>query len=205
MVEGGPVIRAAFVDRDGVINVERGYVSRIEDFELLPGAIAGLATLQSCGYAIVVVTNQAGIARGLYSEEAFHVLTSHLESTVLSAGVRLAGVYYCPHHPTEGVGKYHVKCQCRKPAPGMLLAAAEDLGLCLSKSVIVGDKRSDLVAGRAAHLKYCVLVRSGHPVSAEDEKLADACVDGLLEAARWVAVRTNSDQQPRDPVSLDNQ
>lgn len=179
-------LRAAFIDRDGVINAERGYVYRIEDFELLPGAASGLRRLQQAGYAIVVVTNQAGIARGLYTVLQYETLTSHMVDLLAADGIAIAGVYFCPHHPTEGVGEFRATCNCRKPAPGMLLRAQRELGLDLSRSVIIGDKQSDIAAGRTAGVARCVLVRSGHAVTASDAAQADATVDGLDKAAEWI-------------------
>ncbi len=177
--------KAAFIDRDGVVNRERHHVHRIEDFEFLPGVFDGLRELRRQGFALVVVTNQAGIGRGLYDEAAYQRLSTHMRSELAAAGIELDGVYHCPHHPTAGIGAYRMECDCRKPAPGMLLRAEAELGLALAASVLVGDKRSDIEAGRRAGLRACVLVRSGHAVSAADAAQADACVDDLLAAARW--------------------
>lgn len=177
---------AAFLDRDGVINVERGYVHRVEDFELLGGAIEGARLLHEAGYALVVITNQAGIARGLYTEAQYQVLTSHLQGLFSAQGLPLAGVYHCPHHPDARVAAYRRDCNCRKPAPGLLLQAARELGLDLARSVLVGDKASDIGAARAAGLARAVLVRSGHAVSAAEAAQADACLDDLTQAARWL-------------------
>lgn len=177
---------AAFIDRDGVINRERHYVHRIEDFELLPGVAEGLGMLRDQGYVLVVVTNQAGIARGLYSEQDFQQLTAHMHRVLNDAGASVDAVYHCPHHPTAGQGDLARACSCRKPEPGMLLQAASDLQLDLRRSVLIGDKGSDIQAGRRAGLASCVLVRSGHAVTEEDVRGSDACVDGLLEAAQWL-------------------
>jgi D-glycero-D-manno-heptose 1,7-bisphosphate phosphatase len=177
---------AAFIDRDGVINEEREYVHRPEDFHVLPGVIHGLRRLQEDGYVLVVVTNQAGIARGLYSEADFQRLTDHMRSVLSAQGVQLAAVYHCPHHPTAGQGVWRTACECRKPAPGMLIAAANTLKLSLKASVLVGDKRSDIEAGRRAGVAACVLVQSGHAIDPCDAALADACVADLRAAAEWV-------------------
>jgi D-glycero-D-manno-heptose 1,7-bisphosphate phosphatase len=180
---------ATFIDRDGVINQELDYVHRIEDFHLLPGVTDGLRLLHEQGFALVVVTNQAGIARGLYTEAAYQALTAHMKALLATAGAPLAAVYHCPHHPTAGLGAYRVECNCRKPHPGMLLQAAQDLGLGLASSVLVGDKQSDLEAGRAAGLAACVLVESGHPPSAKARAIADHVCANLAEAARWIVSR----------------
>jgi D-glycero-D-manno-heptose 1,7-bisphosphate phosphatase len=186
---------AAFIDRDGVINVEKGYVHRIEDFEFLPGAIEGLKLLQAIGYKLVVVTNQAGIARGKYSEAEYQRLTSHMRHLLNDAGVSLSGVYHCPHHPTAGLGELGQQCDCRKPKPGMLLLAASELDLDLKSSVLVGDKESDIEAGRAAGVSACVLVCSGHTPTTGAVEMADACEGDLLSAAKWLVAVSRLAQQ----------
>lgn len=181
-----PLRPAAFLDRDGVINVERDYVHRIEDFTYLPNAIEGLRGLQRQGYLLIVATNQAGIGRGYYSEQQFEALTNHMTQTLAVAGVTIDDVYHCPHHPTMGIGQYHVECDCRKPKPGMLLRAAKDLCVDLAKSVLIGDKTSDIAAGRAAAVGQCILVRSGQTISNEDCRAADACLPDLLAVSQWL-------------------
>jgi D-glycero-D-manno-heptose 1,7-bisphosphate phosphatase len=177
---------AAFIDRDGVINEERDYVYRIEDFCLLPGAATGLASLQRQGYALVVITNQAGIARGYYDEADFARLSDHMRELLAAGGATLDGVYHCPHHPTAGIGPLRTECECRKPRPGLLRRAATELGLDLSQSIIVGDKRSDIEAGRAAGVARALLVSCGHTLSTDDRATADACCDDLAAAADWL-------------------
>lgn len=177
---------AAFVDRDGVINAELNYVSRTGDFHLLPHAVQGLRDLAAQGHALVVVTNQAGIAKGLYDEAAFQHLTRHMTALLLAQGVRLAGVYHCPHHPQGTVARYAIACDCRKPAPGMLLRAAADLHLDLARSVLVGDKTSDTAAGRAAGVRWTVLVESGHALPADALEHAEHRCADLAAAAAWI-------------------
>ena len=190
MADRQPSRAAVFLDRDGVINEERGHVHRPQDFVLLPGVLAGLQELRHAGLPLVVVTNQAGIARGLYGVDDYLALTEHMRLQLRAAGITLAGVYCCPHHPTEGIGRWKCDCACRKPQPGLLQAAAVDLGLDLAASFLVGDKASDIAAGRAAGLRGCVLVESGHPVSDADRRSADRCEPGLLQAAHWIAARS---------------
>ena len=180
---------AAFIDRDGVLNRDRGHVHRVEDFEWLPGAIDGLRLLQAAGWRLVVVTNQAGIARGLYTSAQYEHLTEHLRRELVQAGVQLAGVYHCPHHPSAGSGELTIACRCRKPAPGLLLRAAAEIGLDLAASVLIGDKRSDIEAGRAAGLARCILVGPGHPVGAADRAAADAFHPDLAAAAQALTCR----------------
>ena len=177
---------AAFIDRDGVINFEREYVHKVADLELIPGVVSGMLKLQEAGYLLVVVTNQAGIARGIYTEVEYEHVTAHMHSLFDAVGIHIAGVYHCPHHPTAGAGIIHKDCVCRKPAPGLLLKAASDLNIDLSSSILIGDKESDIAAGRAAELRACILVRSGHEVTSTGIALADACVGDLFEAADWL-------------------
>ena len=142
---------AVFLDRDGVINVDHGYVSTWEQFEFLPGASEALRELQDAGYLLIIVSNQSGIGRGYYSERDLHTLNQaiaeHLDSTL---GVTLSGFYHCPHHPTEAEGEFRQQCDCRKPAPGMIQQAVLDHGIDVETSLLVGDKDSDMEAGRAA-------------------------------------------------------
>ncbi|WP_044337124.1 D-glycero-beta-D-manno-heptose 1,7-bisphosphate 7-phosphatase [Sphingomonas hengshuiensis] len=173
----GTAKRAAFLDRDGVINVDTGYVGRTQDFVFAPGAKAALARLSAAGYLLVVVTNQSGIGRGYYSEADFADLTAHMCAELQAAGAPVARVLHCPHLPDTD-------CTCRKPAPGMVLAAASALGIDLQRSAMIGDKPSDMAAGRAAGVARCYLVSS----RTETSPLADArfatlaeCVDHALE------------------------
>jgi D-glycero-D-manno-heptose 1,7-bisphosphate phosphatase len=178
------VNRAVFLDRDGVITVDHGYVHRVEDFRLVHGSAQAMKLLQADGWRLVVVTNQSGIARGLYTPEQYEHFTAHLRSELAAAGVRLDAVLSCPHLPDAAVAAYRLACSCRKPAPGMLLRAADELALDLAASVIVGDRLSDVQAGRAAGVGRCVLVRSGQPVEAQDAGQADAVYDDLAAFAQ---------------------
>jgi D-glycero-D-manno-heptose 1,7-bisphosphate phosphatase len=175
--------RAAFVDRDGVINVERSFVYRIEDFTFLPGAVAALSALQAAGYLLVVITNQSGIARGLYAESDYQRLTAHMQRQLGEHGVRLDAVEYCPHLPDAPLPQYRRDCECRKPRPGMLRRAAAALRLDLRHSLLIGDRASDIAAGRAAGIGRCFLVRSGCALGEGDAALADAVFDDLAACA----------------------
>jgi D-glycero-D-manno-heptose 1,7-bisphosphate phosphatase len=155
--------RAAFLDRDGVINIDRGYPWRVADFEFIPGVLAATGELAGQGFDIVVVTNQAGIGRGMYTEADFDVLTQWMCQQFAESGVAIAGVYHCPHHPTLAIGELRRVCTCRKPAPGMLLDAARDLALDLAVSVMFGDKCDDMRAAQAAGVGTRVFLgKDGH-------------------------------------------
>jgi D-glycero-D-manno-heptose 1,7-bisphosphate phosphatase len=145
-----PLARALFLDRDGVINVEKNYVHRVEDFEFMPGIFELCRRAGELGYLLVVVTNQAGIGRGFYTEADFQRLTEWMVAAFGDAGVAISRVYHCPYHPTAGFGAYRQDSFDRKPRPGMLLKARDDLNLDLARSVLIGDKDSDMLAGRAA-------------------------------------------------------
>lgn len=185
--------RAAFLDRDGVINLDHGYVYRREDFEFVPGALDACARLHGLGFALVVVTNQAGIGRGYYGEDDFRRLTAWMTAQFAAAGAPLAAVYHCPHHPQAVRPEYRRACDCRKPAPGMLLAAARALALDLPRSVLFGDKASDIEAGAAAGVRHLVLLGTdgrGLPpadlapqATARFPSLADALRSDALRAA----------------------
>ena len=157
--------RAAFLDRDGVINADRAYVHRWEDFEFLPGALEAMARLDAAGWRLVIVTNQSGIARGLYDEAQFDALMREVVGACVEWGMRAPLVYHCPHHPRGTVARYAVDCDCRKPAPGMLLRAAAEHGLSLPDSILVGDKPSDIAAARAAGVGRAFFVRSDNEES----------------------------------------
>lgn len=178
--------KAAFVDRDGVLNEERAFVHRIEDFVLLPGAVDALRLLQAAGYLLVVVTNQSGIARGLYPESDYLALTEHIRQQLAAAGVSLDAVEYCPHLPDALVERYRLDCDCRKPKPGMLKRAMRALDIEAGASFLVGDRLSDIEAGRTAGVGRCFLVRTGYPLTEEAVARADAVYDDLLACARSV-------------------
>jgi D-glycero-D-manno-heptose 1,7-bisphosphate phosphatase len=146
--------KAVFLDRDGVINFDRGYVSQWSDFELLPGVVTALADLQDLGYRLIVVTNQSGIGRGFYTEGDFAALSTQLIDFLAAHDVRLTAIYHCPHHPTDALGGYKKDCDCRKPRPGMVLRGVADWQLEVEACALVGDKPSDMEAGRGAPIGH---------------------------------------------------
>ena len=146
-VESNPTIKAVFVDRDGTINDNKGgYVYKQDDFGFLPGVVEGLKKLSETNYKIIIVTNQSGIGRKMYTEEDFHKLNDWLLVHLLEQGVRIDRVYYCPHSPDND-------CDCRKPGIGMFMRAVEEFDLRLDKSWLIGDSDSDVQAGRNANIK----------------------------------------------------
>jgi D,D-heptose 1,7-bisphosphate phosphatase len=141
---------AVFLDRDGVINEDVGYAHTPEQFRWMPGAREAVKAVNDAGWLAIVVTNQAGIGRGYYTEVEFAAFSAWIDARLAEAGAHLDATYFCPHHPDAALPPYRVACDCRKPGPGLILRAAEDWGVDLGRSVLVGDKDSDLAAAEAA-------------------------------------------------------
>ncbi len=186
---------SVFLDRDGTINREVHHLRRVEELELLHGAAAAIRTLNRAGLKVIVVTNQAAVARGLLSEEKLAEIHRVLQGMLAREGAFVDAIYYCPHHPTAGLGSYRQACTCRKPNPGALLLAARELGIDLERSFLVGDKMSDLEAGRAAGCRT-VLVRTGYGRLTETTAAAaparpDHVATNLLEATEWILANRN--------------
>jgi D-glycero-D-manno-heptose 1,7-bisphosphate phosphatase len=157
-VMSGQARKALFLDRDGVVNVDRGYVHRIDQIEFCPGIFDLVHHARRKGYAVVIVTNQAGIGRGLYTEGDFARLSAWMLGEFARCDAVVDRIYHCPDHPQHGIGAYRRDSPMRKPQPGMLLQAAADLGLDLKSSIMVGDKESDIAAGIAAGVALTVLL-----------------------------------------------
>ncbi len=160
--------KAVFLDRDGVINIDKQYVSKIEDFEFTEGIFDLLLALQEMGYLLIIVTNQSGIGRGYYTEADFHKLTAWKLSELSKRGIKIHEVYYCPHAPESD-------CGCRKPSPAMLLDAKERYGIDMSASWMIGDKKSDIEAGKQAGVGKTVLIRNQNDI--KDDFGADYVID----------------------------
>lgn len=182
---GHAPVPAVFLDRDGTLVVERGYLTDPEDIELIPGVPEALRDLRSAGYLLVVISNQSGVGRGFFSEETVHAAMARLRGALRERGVELDAIYFCPHRPEAG-------CPCRKPGTGLLERAEGDLELDLSRSVMVGDKLLDAETGRRAGARG-LLVRTGYGRDEEQrllgggaEWLPDAVVDDLRGAAGWI-------------------
>jgi D-glycero-D-manno-heptose 1,7-bisphosphate phosphatase len=178
--------RLALVDRDGTINVDRNYVHRVEDVELLPDAAAGIRRLNGLGLPVAVITNQSGLARGLLTLDDVEAINVRIAGLLAAEGARLDAFYVCPHHPDD-------RCACRKPAQELLQRAAADFAADLARSFFIGDKAADVLAGRAAGAAT-VLVRTGREAEwpAALSERPDFVADNLFEAALWVERRLAS-------------
>jgi histidinol-phosphate phosphatase family protein len=152
---------AVFLDKDGTLVEDVPYNVDPTLIQLMPGAVEGLRALDAAGYRLIVVSNQSGVARGYFGEDALAVVERRLRELLCDASVELAGFYYCPHYPKGVVPAYAVVCECRKPAPGLLLRAAREQGVDLARSWLVGDILDDIEAGRAAGCRT-ILLDNGH-------------------------------------------
>jgi D-glycero-D-manno-heptose 1,7-bisphosphate phosphatase len=168
-----PLRKAAFLDRDGVINIDHGYLYQPEQFDFIDGVFDACRHLQNLGYLLIVVTNQSGIARGYYTEHQFALLTSWMKQQFAAQGVKIDGVYYCPHHLEKGQNPYNIDCDCRKPQPGMFTQAIREYGIDPAQSLMLGDKAADMQAASAAGVARKVLVLSGQTLSDDDKQQAD--------------------------------
>lgn len=176
---------ALFLDRDGVINVHRGYVCSSKEFEFVEGIFEVCREAQKLGFLIVVVTNQSAIGRGFLTEKAFLELTDWMCQVFRSEGVVIDRVYFSPHHPEHGIAKYKTDSPFRKPAPGMILQARDELGVDLSRSVLIGDSESDIKAGTAAGVA-CNLLFSDATTEATDTTKASAIIRELRSALGFI-------------------
>ncbi len=184
---------AVFLDRDGTINEDRGYVYSPDQFVWIEGAIDAIRSLNDAELLVVVVTNQAGVAHGYYSERDVDALHRFMETGLSSRGAHVDAWYYCPFHPQGKVDEYRRDAECRKPRPGMLVEASAAHGIDLRNSWLVGDKVSDIDAGRNAEA-HTVLVRTGYGAEHEPNANADHVVDTIVEATElildaWTTIR----------------
>jgi D-glycero-D-manno-heptose 1,7-bisphosphate phosphatase len=185
--ETPPLRKAVFLDRDGVINIDHGYLYQPEQFDFIDGVFEACRHFQQLGYLLIVVTNQSGIARGYYTEHQFALLTSWMKQQFAAQGVKIDGVYYCPHHAEKGQSPYNIACDCRKPEPGMLLQAMREYQIDPAQSLMLGDKAADMQAAAAAGVKRKVLVLSGQALSVEDQQAADEVWPSIATALTAVS------------------
>lgn len=180
-------MKAVFLDRDGTVVEERGYITVPEMIELLPGAAQAIAELRGGGWKVFVTSNQGLVAKGMISEDDLAAINFRMVALLAAEGAEVDGIYYCPHHPEGTLPDYSGDCDCRKPKPGLLERAAREHGLSLSECVMIGDSLRDIQAGQAAGART-VLVLTGHGAQAAREAHgAHHVADDLLAAARWVA------------------
>ena len=177
---------AVFLDRDGTLIEEVNYLSAPEQVKLIPGAADAVRRLNTAGVLVVVVTNQAGVARGYFSESRVGKVHAHLSALLAEHSAHIDAYFHCPHHPTEGVGAYRVACECRKPKPGLLLTAARELNIDLAQSWMIGDKLCDAEAGAAAGCRT-ILVRTGHGSALPAD--VDAVQDLAAAIEVWASFR----------------
>ena len=174
--------RAVFLDRDGTICYDLNHCSRLEDFQLIPGAAGGIRRWSAAGFLTVVVTNQSGIARGYFTEETLNEIHDRMLNDLDKLGAHIEAIYYCPHHPDQG-------CTCRKPKPGMLERASESLQIDLNASFMVGDKSSDVETARAVGCN-AVLVGGTSVCGTVSEPRADYYAKDLYEASGWIVAQS---------------
>lgn len=191
--------RAVFLDRDGTINVDVGYVGDPSELDVYPFAAAAIRALNAAGLLAVVVTNQSGVARGLYDEAAILRVHERLGAELAADGARLDAAYYCPHHPSIGVPPYRCECECRKPRPGMLERAAGEHDIDLARSFVVGDKYSDIALGHRAGARS-ILVKTGYGRSGWEydrtswPRQPEHVAETLEDAVAWILEQTGKEQ-----------
>ena len=177
--------KVAFLDRDGVINKEINYLHKVEDFEYTKDCIKGLLQLIKLGFQLVIVTNQAGIAKGIFSLNDYKFLTKWMLSDLKKKGIRILDCIYCPHHPDGVIKEYAKRCACRKPAPGMINYAIEKYNIDAGSSILIGDKISDIQSGKNAGIYQLFLVSTGHSLN-QDIYENNKIYSSLLEVANYL-------------------
>lgn len=163
--------KCAFFDRDGTINVDKGYIFKKEDFVFRDGIVDSIIRLKKAGYLIIVVTNQAGIAKGLYSEDDVISLHTYINRLLERFSTKIDAFYYCPHFVNGKVKKYSIECDCRKPNAGMFYCAQKDYNIDLSSSLMIGDKESDIIAAKRAGISKTFIMKNGNLSNITEEIL----------------------------------
>lgn len=176
--------KAIFLDRDGVINEENGYITKWEDFKILPQVVESIRLLKEQGFLIIVITNQSGIAKGLCTEEDVCSIHQKFNEFLAQYSTSVDGFYFCPHHPNGIVKEYSITCHCRKPENGMILEAAEELNIDLSSSYLIGDAERDIIAGKQSGLTT-LRVMTGHTIKT-GETLPNFLVEDIYEATQMI-------------------
>ncbi|MEA2013893.1 MAG: D-glycero-beta-D-manno-heptose 1,7-bisphosphate 7-phosphatase [Thermodesulfobacteriota bacterium] len=177
--------KAVFLDRDGTINEEVSYLDSLEQLRIFPAAFDAVRMINEAGMKAVVITNQSGVARGLFDEDFVNAAHTRINEMLQKKGSFIDRFYYCPHHPTEGGGVYKTDCDCRKPEPGMILMAAEEMDIDLSKSYMVGDMPKDIEAARAAGVKG-ILVRTEYGEKGTYAGSPVYVARDILDAVNWI-------------------
>jgi D-glycero-D-manno-heptose 1,7-bisphosphate phosphatase len=190
---GDGMSKTVFLDRDGTINKEVNYLYKPEDFVFIPGTIEAIKTFHELGYKVIVITNQAGVARGYYNESDIKILHNYIDMLLKKEGTYIDAYYYCPHHPHGSIDKYSIICNCRKPNIGMIEQAAADFGINLAESIMIGDKEIDIQTGKNAGIGKCIIVRSGHPI-AEDKTKADMIYETIYDFS--IELRRQNSNKP---------
>ncbi len=177
---------ALFLDRDGVINVDVGHAHKPEQIEWNPGIFELIASANRSGYLVVIITNQAGIAKGLYSVETFLQLSTWMGEQIARHGGRIDDIEFCPHHPDGIIEEYTKVCDCRKPKPGMLKKLIERHSIDVTRSILIGDKATDIMAGWAVDVADCYLFSPESLAKTEIERLEASRADNLTKSYRWI-------------------
>jgi len=181
------VNKAVFLDKDGTISEEAGYLSHYRDLNIFPHSAEAIKLLNEAGYKVIVISNQSGVARGYLGEDMLQAIDKTLQKKLLNRGAILSAIYYCPHHPEYGVYPYRQDCACRKPHTGLVEKAARDFDLDLKSSFFVGDHANDVATGRQAGMKTAfVLTGHGQEELAELDPKPDFVADDLLGAVKWI-------------------
>ena len=179
-------MKAAFLDRDGVINKDYGYVHKWEDFKFCDGAIEGLKLLKSLDYLLVIITNQSGIDRGFFSQLEYEKLTEKYTKKLSKDGLNIDAIYHCPHHPEYSEPNFK-DCNCRKPKPGMIFNAVKEFNINLTNSIIIGDSARDIEAGKNAGIKQRFLITSEKSFQ-NDKTLFTKSFPSLIECAKYISL-----------------
>lgn len=182
------VSAAIFIDRDGTINEDFGYISRPDDLIIYPWVADAVRLINQAGFQTIVVTNQSGVARGIYTEDDLRLIHARMISELQKQSARIDGVYYCPHHPDYGDKQYRMECECRKPRPGMLRAAAREHNIDLARSFVIGDKASDInLAASVGARGVLVLTGYGNETLAHPDRWP--CEPGMVADDLLCAIR----------------